>query len=51
MALTSVSPDGTLSSIKFNVDIKNEKRKMVILRNRLNGKLFHINEEMTSIYH
>ena len=46
--------DGQLNSsqgkIKFNVDIKNEKRKMIILRNKLNNKLFHINEEMAGIY-
>ena len=38
------------SSIKFNVDERNEMRKMTILKNRLNGRLFHLNEAMTSIY-
>lgn len=40
----SFSKGSPTSTIKFNVDEKNEKRKMNILKNKLNGRLFHLNE-------
>jgi hypothetical protein len=36
------SPNGG-AKVKFNVDEKNEIRKMKMLRNRLNGRMFHLN--------
>ena len=33
------------------MDEKNEMRKMNILKNKLTGRLFHMNEQMTTIYY
>ena len=43
---SSISP----SKIKFNVDIKNELRKMNYIKNRLNNKMFHITEQVSKTY-
>lgn len=44
------SPIKGEGQVKFNVDIKNEMRKMTILKNRLNGRMFHLSEKMTGIF-
>ena len=36
--------------VKFNVDEKNEIRKMKMLRNRLNGRMFRLNQQMGNIF-
>lgn len=53
MSIISKSPSkdkGENNNVKFNVDIKNEMRKMTILKNRLNGRMFHLSEKMTGIF-
>ena len=53
MSIASKSPskaDLGTGNVKFNVDIKNEMRKMTILKNRLNGRMFHLSEKMTGIF-
>lgn len=36
--------------VKFNVDIRNETRKMVILKNKMQNRMFNMNEKVNEVF-
>ena len=42
--------NGSMTGIRFNVDEKNEIRKMIMLKNHLNNRNFNLQERMMSVY-
>jgi len=42
--------NGSMTGIRFNVDEKNEIRKMIMLKNHLNNRNFNLQERMMTVY-
>ena len=47
---TFLNSNGSITSIRFNVDEKNEIKKMIYLKNHLNHRNFRTNERLMNIY-
>ena len=42
--------NGSMTGIRFNVDEKNEIRKMIMLKNHLKNRNFNLQERMMTVY-
>jgi len=42
--------NGSMTGIRFNVDERNEIRKMIMLKNHLNNRNFKLQEQMMDVY-